>query len=174
MSNMFTPTSPSSTIPNGKVFSPTTANKENHIDELFHLDNQRIQSQLNASVNNLSMDWKGSILFHCHVIYDPSELTNDILSTPPPLIDICNFLGGEKYPAIRLHFSSSDYLPPKTNEDRSSDLAIKCSGWADLCRDLMSAAHHAGNGIICNGSQRSVLGAGMIVTNKVFWCGTFY
>ncbi len=49
MSNMFTPTSPSSTIPNSKVFSPTTANKENHIDELCHLDNQRIQSQLDAS-----------------------------------------------------------------------------------------------------------------------------
>ncbi len=64
MSNMFTPTSPSSTIPNGKVFSPTTANKENHIDELFQLDNHRIQSQLDVSVNNLSMDWKGSIPFH--------------------------------------------------------------------------------------------------------------
>ncbi len=58
MSNMFTPASPSSTIPNGKVFSPTTANKENHIDELFHLDNRKIQSQLDASVNNLSMDQK--------------------------------------------------------------------------------------------------------------------
>jgi hypothetical protein len=60
---MFTPTSPSSTIPNGKVFSPATANKENHIDEMFHLDNQIIQSQLDASVNNLSMGWKGSIHF---------------------------------------------------------------------------------------------------------------
>ena len=97
------------------------------------------------------------------MIYDPSELTNNILSTPLPLIDICHFLGGNKYPAIRLHFSSSDYPPPKTNEDMSSDLAIKCSGWADLCRDLMTAAHHAGYGIICNSSQRSVLGGGMIV-----------
>ncbi len=51
---------------------------------------------------------------------------------------------------------------------------MKCSGGADLCRDLMTAAHHAGNDIICNGSQRSVSGGGMIVTNKVFCCGTFY
>ena len=142
---------------------------------MFHLDNQRIQSQLDASVNNLSMDWKGSIPFHCHVINNPSDLTNEILSTSPPLIDICDFLGGKKYPAIRLHFSSTDYLPPKT-EDMCIDLAIKTSGWADLCRDGMTAAHHAGNSIMCNGSQRSVTGVGgsMIVLNKVFRCGTFH
>jgi len=85
------------------------------------------------------------------------------MSTPPPLIDICDFLGGEKYPTMRLHFSSTDYPPPKTNEDMSIDLAS--SGWADLCRDLMTAAHSAGNSIICNGSST--------VTNKVFMCGTF-
>ena len=163
MSNMFTPTSPSSNIPNGKVFSPTT-NKENQIDELFHRDNQSIQSLLDASVSNISLDWKRSIPFHCHVIYDPSELTNDFMSTPPPLIDICDFLGDEKYPAMRLHFSSTDYPPPKTNEDMSIDLAS--SGWADLCRDLMTAAHIAGNSIICNDSST--------VMNKVFMCGTFY
>ena len=112
MSNMFTPTSPSSTIPNGKVFSPTT-NKENQIDELFHQDNQSIQSLLDAFVSNISLDWKGSIPFHCYVIYDPSELINDFMSTPPPLIDICDFLGGKKYPTMRLHFSSTDYPPPK-------------------------------------------------------------
>jgi hypothetical protein len=153
MSNMFTPHSPPSTITNAKVFSPTSTNNKNHINRLFHLENQRIQSQLDASVNNLSMDWKGSISFHCHVIYDPSDLTNKILSTPPPLIDICDFLGGKKYPAIRLHFSSTDYPPPKT-KDMCSDLVMKTSGWADLCRDVMTAAHHAGNSIMCNGSQR--------------------
>jgi hypothetical protein len=98
------------------------------------------------------------------VIYDPSELTNDFMPTPPPLIDICNFLGGEKYPTMRLHFSSTDYPSPKTNEDMSIDLAS--SGWADLSRDLMTAAHSTGNSIICNGSSN--------VINKVFMCGTFY
>ena len=58
MSNMFTPTSPSSNIPNGKVFSPTT-NKENQIDELFHRDNQSIQSLLDASVSNIF--WIGKV-----------------------------------------------------------------------------------------------------------------
>ena len=98
------------------------------------------------------------------MIYDPCELTNNFMSTPLPLIDICDFLGGEKYPTMRLHFSSTDYPPPKTNEDMSIDLAS--SGWADLCRDLMTAAHSAGNSIICNGSST--------VMNKVFMCGTFY
>jgi len=65
---------------------------------------------------------------------------------------------------VRLHFSSFDYPPPKTNEDMSIDLAS--SGWADLCRDLMTAAHSTGNSIICNGSST--------VMNKVFMCGTFY
>ena len=163
MSNMVTPTSPSSTITNGKIFSPTT-NKENQIDELFQQDNPSIQSQIDEFVFNISKCWKGSIPFHCHVIYDPSELTNDFLSTPPLLIDICEFLGGAKYPAMRLHFSSTDYPPPKTNEDMSCDL--DSSGWSDLCRDLMTAAHSAGNNIICNGSCN--------VMNKVFMCGIFH
>ncbi len=63
-----------------------------------------------------------------------------------------------------MHFSPTDYPPPKTNEDTSIDLAS--SGWVDLCRDLMTAAHSAGNSIICNGSST--------VMNKVFMCGTFY
>jgi hypothetical protein len=46
----------------------------------------------------------------------------------------------------------------------SSDLAS--SGWADLCRDLMTAAHSARNSIIWKGSST--------VMNKVFMCGTFY
>ena len=177
MSKMFTPNSPSSTSNYAKVFSPnstSTHHKENNINGLFHLENQTIQTQLDAFVDNLSSDWEGSIPFHCHVINDTTELTSGLLSTPPPLIDICNFLGGKRYPAIRLHFNSKDYPPPKTED--TTDLALKTSGWPDLCRDLMTAAHHAGNSIICNGSQSSALGRGgsMIVSNKVFRCGVLY
>ena len=85
---------------------------------------------------------------------------------------------------MRLHFSSTDYPPPKTtNEDMSTELALKSSGWANLSRDLITAAHNAGNSIICNGSQKSGLGSGgsnstisisTIFTNKVVRCGTFY
>jgi len=50
---MFTPTSPSSKIPNG------TLTRKIKIDELFHRDNQSIQSLLDASVSNIF--WIGKV-----------------------------------------------------------------------------------------------------------------
>jgi hypothetical protein len=52
------------------------------------------------------------------VIHNTSEfLINNVLSTPPPLIKICEYLGGLKYPAIRWHFSSTTHPLPKPNEE---------------------------------------------------------
>jgi hypothetical protein len=59
------------------------------------------------------------------------------------------------YPAARLAFCGNTYKPPSSNDEMIRNNSDKCNRWTDLRRDLLIAAHDAGNPIISNGSQQS-------------------
>jgi hypothetical protein len=67
-------------------------------------------------------------------------------------IDICNYLGGQMYPAARLAFCPITYKPPSSDDEMNSKNAESCNGWTALQRDLSIAAHDTGNPIVSNGS----------------------
>jgi hypothetical protein len=123
------------------------------ITDHFHTDSQSntytiklIQFQLDSDVKDLSAEWMASIPFSCTVIHEK----NPFVGSHPPipsLINICDYLAGQKYPASRLSLCSKTYPLPL-----SLDISTE---WSDLSRDLSKAAHTAGNSIILNGLQKS-------------------
>ena len=139
------------------------------LTDLMNIDNQTILCQLDHYVKELSSNWKGKILFPCHVVFDCASITNSTsITDPPPMVDICDYVGGQMYNVKRLYFSPTVYLPPTSASDMLSTNAHLCMGWVKLCRELMVAAHECGNPIVCNGSQKSN------VNNRVFRCGMLY
>jgi hypothetical protein len=61
------------------------------------------------------------------------------------------------YPAARLAFCPNTYKPPSSSDEMTSKNSESCKGWRDLWRDLSIAAHDAGNPIVSNGSQQSIV-----------------
>jgi hypothetical protein len=49
-------------------------------------------------------------------------------------IDICDYLGGQMYPAARLAFCPNTYKPPSSNDKMTSIKSETCNGWTDLRR----------------------------------------
>jgi hypothetical protein len=137
------------------------------------MNKQSIQHLLDAQINAMPSEWKGSIPFQCHVLTSLTDAPSLLLcSSPPPMIDICDFLGGQKYLTMRLYFCRLKYPPPQSNENmicREKD--SKCPGWIDLKCDVMVVAHEAGNPIICNGTQQSLSDN---FNNCFFKCGLLY
>jgi hypothetical protein len=119
-----------------------------------------------VQVKAISSEWKRSIEFQCHILAPLSDALSPLPFLPPPLmIDICAFLGGQKYPTTRLYFYRLKYLPMQSNEEMiCKEKNNKYPGWMDLKRDLMIAAHEAGNPIICRGTQRSLGKTSLIVS----------
>ncbi len=118
---------------------------------------QSIHHLLDAQVKEMSSQWKGSIPFQCHQLTSLTDASSPLpFPSPPPMLDICDFFGGQKYPTARLYFCKIKYPPPQSNEDMiCREIDNKCPGWIDLKHDVMVAAHEAGNPIVCNGTQRS-------------------
>ncbi len=120
-------------------------------------------------MKELSSDWKGKIMFPCHVVYDCASITNSTsITDSPPIVNICDYVGGQVYNAKRLYLSPTDYPPPTSTSDMLSSKAHLCMGWVKLCRKLIVAAHESGSPIVCNGSHKSN------PDNRVFWCGMLY
>jgi hypothetical protein len=68
--------------------------------------------------------------------------------------------------------SCGQYPPPQSNEDMiCQEKDNKCPGWINLKRDVMVAAHEAGNAIICNSTPLSL---GDNFNNGFFKCGLLY
>jgi hypothetical protein len=142
------------------------------ITDHFHTDSQSntftiesIQFQLDSNIKDLSAEWMASIPFSCTVIHK----MNPFVESYPPIpsiIDICDYLAGQKYPASRLSFCSITYPLPMLYNELSLD---KSTGWRDLSRDLAKAAHIAGNFIMLNGSQKS---NEEMNHNRVFRCAS--
>ncbi len=92
----------------------------NIVSDLLHLDDKLILGQLDHYVNEFSSDWKGKLIFPCHVIYNLSEVTSSKLASTPPLIDICDYIGGQSFQCKRFYFSPINYPPPTSQTDMSS------------------------------------------------------
>jgi hypothetical protein len=91
----------------------------------------------------------------CYVINENDQPCTSPLGNTPSKIDLCDYLGGQMYPAARLAFCPNTYKSPSSNDEMTSKNSESCNGWMDLHRDLSIAAHDAGNPIVCNGSQQS-------------------
>jgi hypothetical protein len=130
-----------------------------------------IQSDVDLYLNELHEEWKASIPFTCYIINEKDEPCTFPIRNTLSRKDICDYLGGQMYPAGRLAFCPNTYKPPIFNDEMNSKNDESCNGWTDLLRDLSIAAHDAGNPIVSNGSQQSI---GRETNNCVFRCGTFY
>ncbi len=145
------------------------SNYHNTVSHLLDVDDELILEQLDHYVNELSSDWKGKLMFPCHVIYDLGDATFSKVNTVPPLINICDYIGWQAFQCKRLYFSPINYPPTQTQNEMSlSFLTNLCKGWTRLCRDLLVAGLEHGNTLVCNGSQKSN------TNNRVFKCGVLY
>lgn len=117
--------------------------KEEYV--VVHNNIESIQNDLDLHIGQLSHEWKASIPFYCHVLIE-NELHNGTeFSFKSSEIDICDYLGGHKYPASPLVFCPIKYKPPSSNDEMSSMRSDQCIGWKDLRRDLSVSSFSAGN-----------------------------
>jgi hypothetical protein len=121
-----------------------------------HIDIESIQSDVDLYLKELHEEWKDSIPFTCYVINENHKRSFSPLGSTPSKIDICDYLGGQIYPAARLAFCPNTYKPPSSNDEMTSKNSESCNGWMDLQRDLSIAAHDADNPIVSHGSQKSI------------------
>ena len=117
------------------------------------IDIKSIQSDIDLYLKELHETWKASIPFTCYVINEKDEPCTFPIGNTLSRIDICNYLGGQMYPAARSAFCPNTYKPPISNDEMNSKNAESCNGWTHLQKDLSIAAHDAGNSIVSNGSQ---------------------
>jgi hypothetical protein len=115
-----------------------------------HIDIESIQRDVDSYIKELSEEWKASIPFSCYIINENHKPCTSPFRNTLSKIDICNYLGGQMYPAARLAFCPNIYKPPSSNDEISSKNSESCNGWTDLQRDLSIAAHDADNPIISN------------------------
>jgi hypothetical protein len=135
------------------------------------IDIKSIPCDIDLYLKELSEEWKASIPFTCYVMNENDQPCSFAIGSTLSRIDICDYLGGQMYPAARLAFCPNTYKPPSSNDEMNSKHAESCNGWTDLHQDFSIAAHDAGNPIISNGSQQSI---GREANNLVFRCETFY
>ncbi len=128
-----------------------------------------IQTDVDVFLKELHEEWKASIPFTCYVINENNEPCTFPIGNTLSRIDICDYLGGQIYPAVRLAFCPNTYKPPSSHDEMNSKNAESCNGWTALRRDLFIAAHDAGNPFVSNGSQQSI---GRETHNRMFRCGT--
>ena len=119
-----------------------------------HLSTLEVGALLETEISGLYHPWKASIPFDVHVISDVCTfISNDLLDSSLETVDICDYLGGAKYPAYRLYFCRSTYPPPLEDELQTGSGKDACPGWVSLRRDLCKAAFEAGNPIVSNGNS---------------------
>jgi hypothetical protein len=128
-----------------------------------HIDIESIQSDVDLYIKELHEKWKATIQFMCCNINENDKPCTSPLGNTLSKIDMCNYLGGQIYPAARVAFCPNTYKPPSSNDEMTSRDSESCNGWMDLWRDLSIAAHDAGNPIISNGSQHVV---GLLAPSK--------
>ncbi len=135
------------------------------------IDIDSIQTDIDSFLKELHEEWKASIPFTCYVINEKDDTCTFPIGNTLSRIDICDYLGGQMYPAVRLAFCPNTYKPPSSDDEMNSKNADSCNGWTALRRDLSIAAHDAGNQIVSNGSQQSI---DRETNNRMFRCGTFH
>jgi hypothetical protein len=135
------------------------------------IDIGSIQTDVDVFLKELHEEWKASIPFTCYVINENDEPCTFPIGNTLSRIDICNYLGGQMYPAARLAFCPNTYRPPSSHDEMNCKNAGSCNEWTALRRDSSIAAHDAGNPIVSNGSHQSI---GRETHNRMFKCETFH
>jgi hypothetical protein len=69
-----------------------------------HIDIESIQSDIDSYIKELSEEWKVSIPFICYIIHENDNPCTSSLGNTLSKKDLCNYLGGQMYPAARLAF----------------------------------------------------------------------
>jgi hypothetical protein len=105
------------------------------------IDIESIQSEVDLYLKELSEEWKASIPFTCYVINENDQPCSYPIGNTLSRIDICDYLGGQMYPIVRLAFCPNAYKPPSFNDERNSKHAESCDGWTHLHQDLSIADH---------------------------------
>jgi hypothetical protein len=123
------------------------------VDHIGHIDIESIQSDVYSYIKGLSEEWKASIPFSCYVINENDKPFTSSYGSTLSKIDICDYLGGQTYPAVRLEFCPNTYKPPSSHDEMTRNNFESCNGWTDLWRDLSIAAHDAGHPIISRSQQ---------------------
>ena len=105
------------------------------------LSTSEVGDLLEKEVNALYHPWKASIPFEVHVISDSiTVINNDLLNGSLKLVDICDFLDGEKYPVHRIYFCRSTYPPPLQDASMDGSSSESCAGRVSLRHDLCKSA----------------------------------
>ena len=113
-----------------------------YLPSYAHLDSHHISLLLDTQIDALSNPWKGSIKFKCFIFSGDEEEIPLLLSGSSSDVDICDYLGGQRYPARRLYFDPKTVPPPQgkkslSHHDHEDDIEI----WSELKRKVFSAGH---------------------------------
>jgi hypothetical protein len=76
------------------------------------IDIDSIQTDVDLFLKELHEEWKASIPFTCCVINEKDEPCTFPIGNTLSRIDICDYLGGQMYPAARLAFFSKYIQAP--------------------------------------------------------------
>ena len=115
-----------------------------------------LHNHLQEKIQLMSKPWKGCIPTEVFVCVDKESDTPTIFNHPPQLVDICEYLGGAKYPTSRLYFPSTKFPPPTSSDDmKGNNSEETCVGWRCLKRHLIRTALHNGQIIVSNGGEES-------------------
>ncbi len=92
------------------------------------IDIESIQSDVDLYLKELYGEWKASIPFTCYIINENDQQSFSSLGSTLSKIDICEYLGGQMYPAARLAFCPNTYKPPSSNDEMTSKNYESCNG----------------------------------------------
>ena len=72
------------------------------------IDINSILTDVDLFLQELHEEWKATIPFTCYIINEKDEPCTFPIGNTLSRIDICDYLGGQMYPAARLSFFSKD------------------------------------------------------------------
>ena len=150
MSSLLTHKTPSS------FTSPDKSHRVPKPIDHIQLSHDELHNRLQEKIQLMSKSWKGSIPTEVFVCVDKESDIPTIFNHPPQLVDICEYLGGAKYPTSRLYFPSTKFPPPSSSDDmKGNNSEETCVGWRCLKRHLIRTALHNGQIIVSNGGGES-------------------
>jgi hypothetical protein len=95
-----------------------------------HVDIKSIQSDVDLYLKELHEQWKASIPFMCCIINENDWPCTSPLGNNLSKMDVCDYLGGQMYPAARLAFCPNTYKPPSSNDEMTRQiLRHAMDGW---------------------------------------------
>jgi hypothetical protein len=99
-----------------------SAGDNDDVIHIGHIDIESIQSDVDSIIKELSEELKASIPFSCYIINKNDKPCTSPFGNTLSKIDICDYLGGQMYPAARLAFFPNTYKPPSSNDEMTSKI----------------------------------------------------